>query len=305
MKRNGFVNRTEYLLFRFALFKLRLLPYAWGRWLLTRLFLCIGYGLGIRRGVADLNLHNVYPDLGPEKRRGLLKRVYHNLGLTAAEIYLQPEQKLIASTSLSGKSHAEKALALGHGAFLATAHLGNWEAARVLPLFGITLSVVVQKQHNPYFDDYNNSLRVRQGVHLIDHQHGMKDLLAHLRANEMVAILTDQNAGPTGLMLDFMGFPASHWKGVAKISLRQKVPIVPGFAVRTPAGGIKICFEPMIHHPDLEDTEENYIYIMKELNGVIESYINRHPEQWLWLHRRWKQTGLMRQTRKNAEDNEI
>ncbi len=287
MKRNEFVNRTEYLLFRFLLFKLRLLPLAWRRWLITRLFVWIGFGLGIRREVAERNLRNVYPDQSPLERKTLLKKIYYNLGLIAYELYLLPEEKLLAATKLSGKSHADKAFSLGQGVILATAHLGNWEAARILPLFGIPLSVVAQKQHNPYFDAYNTALRTRQGVHIIDDQRGMKELLGHLHKNEMVAILTDQNAGPTGLTLDFMGLPASHWKGVAKISLRYKVPIVPAFPLRTPEGGIKICFEPMIYHPELEDTDENYIFLLKKLNAVIESYINRYPEQWFWVHRRW------------------
>ncbi len=299
------MNRTEYLLFRFALFKLRLLPYPWGRWLLTRLFLWIGYGLGIRRRVADLNIRNVYPDLEPLQRKKLLKRVYLNLGVTAAELYLLPEPKLIAATSLRGKNHADEALALGRGAILATAHLGNWEAARTLPLFGIPLAVVVQKQHNPWFDAYNSSLRERQGVRLIDRQNGLKDLLDQLHKNMMVAILTDQNAGPSGLTLDFMGLPASHWKGVAKIALRHKVPIVPAYAVRTPEGGIRISFEPMINHPELEDSPENQRLILKLLNSVTESYINRHPEQWLWLHRRWKQTELLRPQYYQAGKNKV
>jgi len=294
LKRNNFVNRTEYLLFRFALFKLRLLPYRWGRWLITRLFLWIGYGLGIRREVADENLQMVYPAMPLGQRKQLLKKVYVNLGLAAAELYLLPEPKLIASTSLSGKEHAVAALALKRGAILATAHLGNWEAARTLPLFGIPLAVVVQKQHNPLFDTYNSALRTRQGVRLIDQRHGMKALLAHLRENMMVAILTDQNAGPEGLTLDFLGHPAQHWKGAAKISLRYKVPIVPAYPLRTPAGGIRICFEPMIFHPELEDNRENQALILKELNAVTESYIRRHPEQWLWLHRRWRKQGQTR-----------
>lgn len=268
-----------------------------------RLFLWIGYGIGIRREIARQNLSKVFPDMDLSQRKKLLKQVYLNLGLTVAELYLLDEKKLISSTRLSGKNHVDKALSLGNGAILATAHLGNWEAARTLPLFGIPLSVVVQKQHNPYFDAYNTALRTRQGVHMIDHQHGMKDLLAHLRKNEMVAILTDQNAGPSGLILDFMGFPASHWKGVAKISLRYKVPIVPGFPLRTPEGNINICFEPMIYHPELEDTEENYLFLLKKLNAVIETYIRRNPEQWFWVHRRWKQTELMQPVSSEAAEN--
>ncbi|OQB91595.1 MAG: Lipid A biosynthesis lauroyl acyltransferase [Candidatus Cloacimonetes bacterium ADurb.Bin117] len=287
MKRNNLVNRTEYLLFRFALFKLRLLPYPWGRWLLTRLFLWIGYGLGIRRQVAAENLQRVYPDMPPKQRKKLLKRVYLNLGLSAAELYLLPEKQLISGTSINGRENLEAALALGKGVILATAHLGNWEAARTLPLFGIPLAAVVQKQHNHLFDAYNNALRTRQGVRLIDQRHGLKDLLACLRQNMVVTILTDQNAGPEGLILEFLGHPAPHWKGAAKISLRYKAPIVPGYALRNPEGGISICFEPMIHHPELSDSTENQLLLLKEINAVTERYIRQNPEQWLWLHRRW------------------
>jgi len=287
LKRNNLVNRTEYLLFRFALFKLRLLPYPWGRWLLTRLFLWIGYGLGIRRQVAAENLQRVYPDMPPKQRKRLLKRVYLNLGLSAAELYLLPEKQLISGTSINGRENLEAALALGKGVILATAHLGNWEAARTLPLFGIPLAAVVQKQHNHLFDAYNNALRTRQGVRLIDQRHGLKDLLACLRQNMVVTILTDQNAGPEGLILEFLGHPAPHWKGAAKISLRYKAPIVPGYALRNPEGGISICFEPMIHHPELSDSTENQLLLLKEINAVTERYIRQNPEQWLWLHRRW------------------
>lgn len=287
MKRNNLVNRTEYLLFRFALFKLRLLPYPWGRWLLTRLFFWIGYGLGIRRQVAAENLQRVYPDMPPKQRKKLLKRVYLNLGLSAAELYLLPEKQLISGTSINGRENLEAALALGKGVILATAHLGNWEAARTLPLFGIPLAAVVQKQHNHLFDAYNNALRTRQGVRLIDQRHGLKDLLACLRQNMAVTILTDQNAGPEGLILEFLGHPAPHWKGAAKISLRYKAPIVPGYALRNPEGGISICFEPMIHHPELSDSTENQLLLLKEINAVTERYIRQNPEQWLWLHRRW------------------
>ena len=281
------MNRTEYLLFRFALFKLRLLPYPWGRWLLTRLFFWIGYGLGIRRQVAAENLQRVYPDMPPKQRKKLLKRVYLNLGLSAAELYLLPEKQLISGTSINGRENLEAALALGKGVILATAHLGNWEAARTLPLFGIPLAAVVQKQHNHLFDAYNNALRTRQGVRLIDQRHGLKDLLACLRQNMAVTILTDQNAGPEGLILEFLGHPAPHWKGAAKISLRYKAPIVPGYALRNPEGGISICFEPMIHHPELSDSTENQLLLLKEINAVTERYIRQNPEQWLWLHRRW------------------
>lgn len=287
MKRNAAVNWLEYLFFRAALFKLKLLPYKWGKWLLTRLFVWVGYGFGIRRHVADKNLEMAFGDMDASERRELLKNVYHNLGLTAAELYLQPEDKLLKSIEFLGKEHLEQALAMGRGAILATAHFGNWEAARVLPHFDIPLAVVTKKQHNPLFEKYNSTLRQKHGLKLIDHESGLKDIMRWLSKNGVVAILTDQNAGDTGLVMDFLGSPASHWKGVAKIALRYGVPIVPGFALRDKDGGIQMRFEAMLPTQGLKDDEENIREVTKEVGSVIETYVRKWPEQWFWVHRRW------------------
>ncbi|NLW18576.1 MAG: lysophospholipid acyltransferase family protein [Candidatus Cloacimonetes bacterium] len=287
MKRNAAVNWLEYLLFRAALFKLRLLPYAWGKWLLTRLFVGVGFGFGIRRRVADKNLEMAFSDMDAPKRRELLKKVYHNLGLTASELYLQPEEKLLKSIEFQGKEHLDKALEMGRGVILATAHFGNWEAARVLPHFGIPLAVVSKKQHNPLFENYNSTLRQKHGLKLIDHESGLKDIMRWLGKNGVVAILTDQNASEAGLIMDFLGSPASHWKGVAKIALRHDVPIVPGFVLRTQDGGITMCFESMIPTQCLSDDEESIRKVTAEVSSVIEAYVRKWPQQWFWVHRRW------------------
>lgn len=296
MKRNDFVNRVEYALFRSGLFLLRILPYKWGKWVTVRLFLWIGYGLGIRKKLATRQLQKVYPSMTEEQRKSLLRDTYRNMGLTSAELYLQKEEDLISSIELKDKENLDKALSLGRGVIVATAHFGNWEAATTLPLFGYQLSAVVKRQHNPYFDRYTNALRTRYGMKVIDLKYGVKDIISHLRNNELVALICDQNAGKSGIILDFLGYPASHWKGPVKISLRYHIPIVPAFSLRKTDGKIQICFEPMIYYPELEDNEENYIFLWKQLNQVIESYIHRYPEQWFWVHNRWKATGAMKET---------
>lgn len=296
MKRNDFVNRVEYALFRSGLFLLRILPYNWGKWLTVRLFIWIGYGLRIRKKLAARQLQKVYPSMTEEQRKSLLRDTYRNMGLSSAELYLQKEEDLISSIELKDKENLDKALSLGQGVIVATAHFGNWEAATTLPLFGYQLSAVVKRQHNPYFDRYTNALRTRYGMKVIDLKYGVKDIISHLRNNELVALICDQNAGKSGIILDFLGYPASHWKGPVKISLRYHIPIVPAFSLRKTDGKIQICFEPMIYYPELEDNEENYIFLWKQLNQVIESYIHRYPEQWFWVHNRWKATGAMKET---------
>ncbi len=286
-------SAVEYALMRPLIGFLRVLPYPVSRAMVVGLFLSIGYLFGIRRALAERQLAKVYPDWDKKKRRQTLRRLYRNMALTICEIYVLPEKKLVRTSSVNGMENIREALAMQRGAILATAHFGNWEAARVLPEFGIPLSVVVKAQRNPYFDHFNNAIRTRHGVLLIDVKRGLRDILHELHRNHMVAILMDQNAGKHGLVLDFLGYPATHWVGVAKLSLRYKVPIVPGFALRKNDGTIEFRFEPMIYHPDREDTAENEAALLEEANRIIESYIHRYPDQWLWLHKRWKGTKAM------------
>jgi KDO2-lipid IV(A) lauroyltransferase len=301
LKRNKIINLIEYILFRIGLFFLRILPYEWGKWFTVKLFIWIGYGFGIRRHLAETHLQKVYPAMTNKQRKALLRDIYRNMGLSSAELYLQKGKDLISSLDLKNKENLDRALALGRGVIIATAHLGNWEAATTLPVFGYPLSAVVKKQHNPYFDRYTNALRTRYGMQTINLKRGVKDIITHLKNNQIVALLCDQNAGKSGIILDFLGYPASHWKGPVKISLRYHIPIVPAFAVRSTNSKIQICFEPMIFYPELVDNEEGYIFLWKQLNQVIESYINRYPEQWFWVHNRWKATGAMKENRSRME----
>lgn len=270
------------------LFVLRALPYCLSRSILRALVLGIGYHIGVRKQVALRQMKKVYPDLSESRRRALLRKLYQNMADMAGEIYVMKERRLIANSSFEGIEHAQAALAMGRGAILATAHFGNWEAARVFPKFNIPVSVIVKRQRNILFDRFNNAIRGIHGVGVIDMRRGLRDIIAALKQNQMVAILADQNAGKQGIRLDFLGYPASHWKGVAKLSLRYKIPIVPGFALMTPGSKVRFCLEPVIFHPELEDIEENYPILLGEINAVIERYIHSYPDQWFWVHKRWK-----------------
>lgn len=272
---------------------LRLLPWSWGKAICETLFVSIGYGLGIRRKVALTQIARVFPDWDAKRHRQTIKELYRNMGLSIATIYLMKESRLIESCSVVNPEYAEEAYSYRKGVILATAHLGNWEAARVFPTKNMPTSVIVRKQRNRYFDRFNNAIRSRHGVGIIDMKRGLRDIIAEFRQNHLVAILMDQNAGKGGLVLDFLGFPASHWVGVAKLSLRYKVPILPGFALLTPEGNTQFTFEPIIYHPDWEDDEALYPILLREVNEVIERYIHQFPSQWFWVHKRWKSTKAM------------
>ena len=288
MRKKKLKNILEYYPFRALIAVLNLLPYRLSKAFVLGLFHHIGYGLGIRREVASIQLKKVYPDWPQERINEVLKGLYRQMGLNIIEEYLMSDAKLSEISEIQGREHVDEALAMGRGAILATAHFGNWEAARILPLKGIPLSVITKKQRNTLFDDYTNAIRERSGLHVIDMKRGLRDIISDLKENRMVAILADQNAGSHGLVLDFLSYPASHWKGVAKLSLRYQIPIVPGFVIRTKNDGLRFEFSPMIYHPDLQDKEENYEKVLSQIIAITESYIHKYPDHWFWVHKRWK-----------------
>lgn len=281
-------NYIEYIAFRLFIGLFRLMPYRLSRRIAFILFYVIGYKIGIRKKVAATQLIKVFPSLSPKELSSLLWKIYRSMALSALESYVMDDDDLVNSTTVEGKEHVDQALAMGKGAILATCHFGNWEAARVLPTKGIPVAVIVKKQRNTLFNDYTEKVRKKQGANLIDMKKAMRGIKHHLKQNEMIAILADQNAGKNGLITDFLGFPASHWIGAAKISLKHKIPIVPGFALRTETETINVVFEPVIFYPDKADTEENCLLIINEINTIFERYIRKYPEQWFWVHKRWK-----------------
>lgn len=267
---------------------LRSLPLAFSRAFILFLFDFVGYRIGIRKDVARTQLKHVFPKWDEQTINSTLKGIYRHMALNIVDEYLVNDADLSARSEIIGMENMQKAMDMKHGVILATAHFGNWEAARILPLKGIPLSVITKKQRNTLFDNYTNYIRQRSGVRIIDMRKGLRDIVQDLSEQRVIAILADQNAGGRGLILDFLGYPASNWKGVAKLSLRYQVPIVPGFVVRSPDDKLVFEFSDIIYHPELTDKEENYPLVLSEIIAVTESYIRRHPDHWFWVHKRWK-----------------
>jgi KDO2-lipid IV(A) lauroyltransferase len=288
LKRKDFINALEYYPFRALLALLRVVPLSCSKAFLIFLFRVVGYHIGIRKEVAKIQLRHVYPEWSEARINQVLKGLYRQMALNIIEEFLLSDAALNAKSEIVGMEHLQKALAMDRGAILATAHFGNWEAARILPLRGVPLSVITKKQRNTLFDNFTNRIRERSGLHVIDMRKGLRDIMQDLSQKRMIAILADQNAGSRGLMLDFLGFPASNWKGVAKLSLRYKIPIVPGFVVRSPQDKLIFEFSEIIYHPELDDKEEHYALVLSEIIAVTERYIHKYPDHWFWVHKRWK-----------------
>jgi KDO2-lipid IV(A) lauroyltransferase len=184
-----------------------------------------------------------------------------------------------------GLEHFEEARRRGHGVLFATAHFGNWElSAFAHGLLTEPMNVVVRPLDNPAADALVEARRQLSGNKLIQKRDAARGILRALAANEGVGILMDQNTSlAEGAFVDFFGVPACANVAFAKIAARSGAAVIPGFAVWEAAESRYVLrFSPPLEITGdaREDTQR--------LHAVLEAVIRRNPEQWLWIHRRWK-----------------
>ena len=254
----------------------------------------LGYRLaGFRRRVAGENLHRALGNgVESSETRRRIKLVFQNLGLTAVEVFRFP---LLCAKDIRDRVECDntavfdQALTGGKGAILLSAHFGNWELFGAwIAALGHPIDVVVKPQRNRSADEFYNRLRRSAGVGIIPTQKASKQIIVSLKKNRLVAILADQYAGHDGIPVEFFGRKTATHRGPAAIALRLGCPIYHGVLVRLPHGRHRaICEGPLEFEPT-GSLEEDIAALTQKYTRIIEGYIRRYPEQWLWTHRRWK-----------------
>ena len=266
------------------------LPARVGLWMGRRLGDLAWAALPGRRAVVIGNLARAFGDARPPAALAEVgRRCFQHLGMTVVEsctFLFRPPAVLLSRVEMRGVEHVEAAAAMGRGLLLLTAHYGNWEllaASHVLQRWAV--SVMVRPLDSGLLDPLIERLRLRSGVELISKRDGMRGTLDALRRRRMVGILLDQNTTyREGVFVPFFGIPASTSRGLAVIALRSGAPVVPVFIRRLPGGRHVVQAEPPIPAPDDGDPTA----YTAAFNRAIERAIRQAPEQWFWLHRRWK-----------------
>ena len=190
-----------------------------------------------------------------------------------------------------GYEHYQRALDEGRGVLFLTAHLGCWELSSTAhALFGNPMTVLVRRLDNPLLDAFLDRRRSSHGNRALSKQDSAREILQALRANQPVGILADQNtAGEDGLFVDVFGVPAAATKGVAQIAMKTGAAVIPGFAFWNPeAGRFVLRFEAPLDLRDSGDRDADLAENTQRCQTAIEQGIRAHPDQWLWIHRRWK-----------------
>ena len=232
--------------------------------------------------------------VGVTTARKIVLDSYRNIGRAVAETLRLPK---IAPTvekyvSYVGRENLQNALDAGKGVILLLGHLDNWEIANIYTSRDFPLNVIAANQRDSRINDLLMKLRSLGGARNVQKGQGLKGALRCLRSGEILCILHDQDAKEHGVVVPFLGQPASTPVGIAKLAARFGSAVVPTHIVRNPDGFTHtITFEPQLADPSGATFGENEETALRLCNDRISAWILEHPEQWLiWLYPRWAST---------------
>jgi KDO2-lipid IV(A) lauroyltransferase len=256
-------------------------------WLVFTLF-------GRLRRVGRRNLEMAFPSLSPEARQAILKGVYRSLGRQLVE-FCRMSRYTPANTErwirTEGLFNYTAARDRGKGVLVLTGHLGAWELSSFYhSLMGHPMGMVIRRLDNRHLDAYVNSIRCMYGNKVLHKDDFARGLLTAMHKGETVGILMDTNmTPPQGAFAKFFGKEACTGTGLARVALKTGATVLPGFMVwEAEEHKFVLHFGPPIEFEVTGDLEADVLAATQQCNDVLEAWIRRYPDQWLWIHRRWK-----------------
>jgi KDO2-lipid IV(A) lauroyltransferase len=278
-------NGLEYALARFVLASLRFTPLPVAHALARGYTGLLDLALPRLRQVAYRNLSLALPAADAADITSGVFRSIARLLVSFARFPSIAPSNVDQWIRYEGVEHFDRAMAEGRGVLFATAHLGNWElSAYAHALMRAPMHVVVRPLDNPMIDRLVERRRALSGNRPIYKKDYARAILKALAANQAVGLLIDQNAAPdSGVFVDFFGLPACASTGFAKLAAHSGAAVIPGFALWSESEGRYVLrfYPPVAMTGDAaRDTEV--------LQSRLEEVIREYPDQWLWIHRRWK-----------------
>ncbi|MFH1422114.1 MAG: lysophospholipid acyltransferase family protein [Planctomycetota bacterium] len=239
------------------------------------------------------SIHECYPG----KFKKIVMRMWQNLSRNLLEfIYLHKHTRKDINRTVYWDKF-DKLLELKQkqrGVLALTAHLGNWDIlALSCGLKGVTVNLVTKRLRSRFWDQFWQNWRKGKGSELVNpifKKGAAKQIVQKLRAGELVAFVLDQHAKRKegGIVVNFFGRKASTLNILASLSKKHKIPVLPVFTVRTSRTKHKVFVEEPLYFEETTSPEDSLKYNTQRYSDIMEKYIRKYPEQWTWLHRRWK-----------------
>ena len=290
MKKKGIVKSAihcvEYSAIIIAGVVFSTMPVSWV-WRIVRILGFIAFNVfGIRREVTFDNLRKSFLDADEKELLRIAGESYVHIGMTFVELLLAPKisSNIFKLIDLSEIDIAKRALDRGKGLILIACHFGSWELnGGSIAASGFPVTVAAKSQPNPLIDNLVTQNRTLYGMKIITKGAPVKHMVRALRDGKPIGLISDQDSGSRGVFVDFFGRKASTPKGAAQLAIKYNAPVVVVMTARLTRARYKTFFREVDVHPD--DTVES---LTQRYTSVMEEIIRRYPEQYFWMHRRWK-----------------
>ena len=249
------------------------------------------------RRIALENLAAAFPSRPERERRMLARAMFAHFGSLLLELLkfgtYTPDQ-MRAVVDVEGEERARQAYQQERGVLFFTGHFGYWEIQAIVePLHGHPISVLARPLDNARLNEMLERIRTRTGNSVIYRQGAVRKILRELAANHGVALLIDQHLHtPDAVYVDFFRRPAATTSALAALALRTGAPVIPVFALPLPRGRYRLVYEHPVDPPHA-DTPDAVREFTQRCTDVLEMYVRRHPELWLWMHRRWRDQDIV------------
>jgi KDO2-lipid IV(A) lauroyltransferase len=247
---------------------------------------------GSHRRIALENLENAFPARPDNERRDLARAMFAHFGALLFELLkfsTWSREQMLAAVETEGEDRVRQVLQQGRGVLFFTGHFGYWEIhALAHALQFDPNSVLARPLDNPILDAMLEEIRTRTGNTVIQRRGAVRRILRDLASGRGVAILIDQHLHEAdAVYVGFFQRPAATTSALAALALRTGAPVVPVFALPLPHGRYRLIYEHPVE-PPIGDTPEAIREYTQRCTDILEMYVRRHPELWLWMHRRWR-----------------
>ena len=286
-------NRTEYILFIFFSWCFRLLGLNLSRKFAAIIAFVFFHFIPIRKKVVFDNLKIAFPENDIHTNKKLAFRIYHSFAITLVEVLYLPyikKKDLINQVECINPELIVEKYKEGRGVILLSSHFGNWEYIAISVAIQIQLpfSVIVKPMRNPLVYEWMNKARIRFGNEVVPLGLSIRKTYQTLKEKKIVAMVADQRGPVEGVKIDFFGRKVSVYTGPATLALKTGAPLICGIPIRGSNYKYSTTLVEISQENLPESEQEKILEISQRYTSYLEKVIREYPEQWLWMHKRWK-----------------
>ncbi len=242
---------------------------------------------------ARRNLEIALPELSDDEKDRIVRGTFESLGrhLGFVSHFKRFEYEDVRNlVEIVGRENFEEVYPRGKGVLFFTGHFGSWEVFNLLPpAFGYGMNILVRRIDNPLVEGFVDKMRTRFGSLTLDKTKSARTMFRVLKKGELLGILADLNVQEKeGVFVDFFGVPASTTTSIAKLALATGTAILPAFAVwEEEKQKYVVYLEPEVKYDAADTSAENVRNLTQQITSIVEKFVRKYPDQWLWIHKRW------------------